>query len=129
MILFQMQSPSGENSQEISHILLSPKFYNRVYTSPPTVPTLRDTPCPQPATLPSGLFPSDFLTKTLLYVSVLFHACHTSRPSHLPWFVQPNNIWSITQATKFRYVIFCSLPVTSPSQDRNLEHTKPMFSP
>jgi hypothetical protein len=34
-------------------------------------------------------------------ISPLPNACHMSRPSHLPWFNHPNNIWWRIQAVKF----------------------------
>jgi len=41
--------------------------------------------------LPSGLFPSRFLARTLR-ASLLFHTCHMPRPSHSSWFDHPNKI-------------------------------------
>ena len=47
--------------------------------------------------LPSGLFPSGFLTKTL-YTPLLSspHTCYMPLPSHSSWFYHPNNIgWGV----------------------------------
>ena len=48
--------------------------------------------------LPSGLFPSCFLTKTL-YAPPLLQTCYMPRPSH-SWFDHPNYIWLGVQIIK-----------------------------
>jgi hypothetical protein len=50
--------------------------------------------------LPSGLFPSDSLTKNFVCISDLCHASYMPLPSHPPWLAHPNNIWWSVQVMK-----------------------------
>jgi len=60
--------------------------------------------------LSSGLFPLGFLPKP--YTHFAFpHTCHTLRPSHSPWFDQPNNIWRGMKLTKI--IIMHYFPASS----------------
>jgi hypothetical protein len=57
--------------------------------------------------LPSGLFPSGFLTTILYAVFVLPYALYAS-PGNLSWFCDPNNIWRRVQIMQLRIMAFSS---------------------
>jgi hypothetical protein len=82
--------------------------------------------------LPSGLFPSDFPTKTL-YTPVLPHTCYIHRPSHFSRFNHPNNIGWGLQFIKLHLRNFLLSPFTSSlrtkcsSQHPILEQPQPTF--
>ena len=103
--------------QEIPRILWNPKVHYRSHKCPPPVPILSQpdpvhTPPPHPTSwrsililsshlrlrLPSGLFPSDFPTKTL-YTPLLFPIRATC-PVHLILLDHSNNICWGVQITK-----------------------------
>ena len=111
------QSPSWEAkrfsaSQEIPRSLWNPNVHFHIQKCPPTVPIpsqLFQSIPPHPTSwrsililsshlrlsLPSGLFPSGFLTKNPVYTFLLPHTCYMPRPSHSR-FYRPNNTgWGI----------------------------------
>ena len=49
---------------------------------------------------------SGFSLKILCTFRFSSHACHMSRPSHPPWFLQPNNILWAAQITQFLVTYF-----------------------
>ena len=100
-------------SPDIPRIIWNPKVYYTVYRCPPPVPiliqiNLVNVPLPHPTSwrsvlilfshlrlsLPSGLFPSGFCTKTRYAYYVLFFI-PTTCPTHLILSLldHPNNIW------------------------------------
>ena len=59
--------------------------------------------------LPSGLFPSGFHTKTL-YTCLISCLCHMSHPSHLPWINDTNTILCRVQIIKLFTMPFPLVP-------------------
>jgi len=55
---------------------------------------------------PTGLLLSGSPTKRTVRIYHLENWCYMSRPSHLPWFDQPNKICSRKQVTKFFIMYF-----------------------
>jgi hypothetical protein len=94
------QAQNSSASQDIPCVLQKPDVHNHILNFPPLVPVLsqsnpvHDLPAHflkipfyiillSLCSLPSGLFPSGFHTKTL-YTCLISCLCHMSHPSHLP---------------------------------------------
>ena len=127
-----VQSPSWAAnrftaSQEIPRISRNPKVHYRTYNRPPPVSILgQPNPVHIPTShflknhlniihprlgLPSCLFPSGFLTKSL-YTSVFFpHTRYMSRLSFIVWILSPGKYWvKVIQIINLLIMYFSPLP-------------------
>jgi hypothetical protein len=80
--------------------------------------------------------PFRFSDQNFGHISLLSHACYTSRPFHITWFNHPNSIWWSVQVMKLLImqsspVSYHFLPLRSKysSQHPVLRHPQSMFFP
>jgi hypothetical protein len=119
------QSPFWEvnrfSAGQNSHILRNPRVHYRFHKYPPSVPILSQMdPIHKTIShfilsshlrlgLPSGLFPSDFPTKTLYALFLSPYVLHAP-PNTYSRFCHPNNIGWGVQIIKLLTVSFSTLP-------------------
>jgi len=76
---------------------------NWVHNFPPNFSKfilILDSTLPSTPTSSDWCFPFRFTDQNCVYILHPSHACYMSRPSHPPWFHDPNNIWLSVQVIK-----------------------------